>query len=93
MAKTIKFWLDGCDISFIAEAPEDITLKELLKLCDMIEPDYCACGLKSFLESQCRFGGGKPELVFTKNSVKKTDDYVSCKIHENDQWYIDKYER
>lgn len=27
----IKFILDGCDISFVAEAPEDITLKQLLK--------------------------------------------------------------
>ena len=25
----MKFVLNGCDISFIAEAPEDITLKQL----------------------------------------------------------------
>lgn len=87
----IKFWLDGCDISFIAEAPEDITLKELLALCDRIEPDYCACGIKSYLESQTRFGEGKPELVFTKDNVVKAQDFVSCKIHENDEWYKKQY--
>ena len=27
----IKFWLDGCDICFLAEAPEDIKLKDLLE--------------------------------------------------------------
>ena len=32
----MKFILNGCDISFIAEAPEDITLKQLLKQCDKI---------------------------------------------------------
>ena len=26
----IRFMLDGCDISFVAEAPEDITLAQLL---------------------------------------------------------------
>lgn len=34
--KRLRFWLDGCDISFIASAPEDITLKQLLKQCDRI---------------------------------------------------------
>ena len=29
MAKNMKFILNGCDIAFIAEAPEDITLKQL----------------------------------------------------------------
>ena len=87
----IKFWLDGCDISFIAEAPEDITLKELLTLCDRIEPDYCACGIKSYLDTQGRFNGLKPELVFTKDNVSKAQDYVACKIHEDDQWYREKY--
>lgn len=43
----IKFILNGCDISFIAEAPEDITLKQLLKQCDKIKPDWCACGIYS----------------------------------------------
>lgn len=86
---TIKFWLDGCDIAFLAEAPEDITLKELLALCDRIEPNYCACGLKSLLPSQRRFN--KTELVFTKDNVTKVNDDVSCKIHDDDEWYKRKW--
>ena len=35
----MKFILNGCDISFIAEAPEDITLKQLLRQTDKIKPD------------------------------------------------------
>ena len=85
----LKFWLDGCDISFVAEAPEDITLKELLALCDRIEPDYCACGIKSYIKHS-RFDNAT-ELLFTKDSVTKTVDFVACTIHENDEWYKEKY--
>ena len=52
----MKFILNGCDISFIAEAPEDITLKQLLKQCDKIKPDWCACGICSYekeYKSEC----------------------------------------
>ena len=45
--KRIKFLLNGCDISFVASAPEDITLKQLLAQCDKIQPDWCACGICS----------------------------------------------
>ena len=45
--KRIKFLLNGCDISFVASAPEDITLKQLLAQCDKIKPDWCACGICS----------------------------------------------
>jgi len=45
--KKIKFILNGCDISFVAKAPEDITLKQLLKQCDKIKPDWCACGIRT----------------------------------------------
>lgn len=34
----MKFVLNGCDISFVAEAPADITLEQLLKQCDRIKP-------------------------------------------------------
>ena len=46
----MKFRLDGYDIFFIAEAPEDITLKQLLKQCDKIEPDWGACGIRSLYD-------------------------------------------
>ena len=45
MDDKIKFVLNGCDISFIAEAPRDITLEQLIKQTDRIKPDWCACGI------------------------------------------------
>lgn len=76
----VRFLLDGCDISFIAEAPEDITLKQLLKQCDRIKPDWCACGLKSLSKDEESFA---TELIFDYDDVKKVDDDVSCTIKEN----------
>lgn len=70
---TIKFWLDGCDISFVAEAPEDITLKQLLKQCDRIKPDWCACGIKSASQND------EVELCITYDDIKKVTD-CSCTI-------------
>lgn len=76
----VRFWLDGCDISFIAEAPEDITLKQLLKQCDRIKPDWCACGLKSLSKDDEPLA---TELIFDYDDVKRVDDDVSCTIEEN----------
>ena len=73
---TIKFWLDGCDINLIAEAPEDITLKQLLAQCDRIKPDWCACGIHS-----CHIAH-KAELKFTYDDVIKIDPYAPCIIEE-----------
>lgn len=75
--RRIKFILDGCDISFTAEAPEDITLSQLLKQCDRIEPDWCACGIRSFDE---RKDYSSIDLIFDYDDVKKADSYVSCRI-------------
>ena len=47
MSEKIKFVLNGCDIQFFAIAPRDITLEQLLKQCDRIEPHWCACGIRS----------------------------------------------
>lgn len=71
----MKFILDGCDISFYAEAPEDMTLKQLLTQCDRITPDWCACGIKSSNQPD-----KDTELIFTYDDVQKTSDDVSCKI-------------
>lgn len=75
----MKFILNGCDISFIAEAPEDITLKQLLAQCDKIYPDWCACGICS-----CeRAGYGEnmdTEIIIDYNSIRKANDDVSCSI-------------
>lgn len=76
MAKNIKFILNGCDIAFIAEAPEDITLKQLLKQCDKIDPDYCACGICSAKEDD------KVEIRIGYDSVEKVNCDVECSIKE-----------
>lgn len=77
--KKIKFWLAGCDIQFLAEAPEDITLKQLLKQCNKIKPHWCACGINSKnIEDFC-----KTEIIIDYDNVKKVDDDVSCDILES----------
>jgi len=73
----MKFLLNGCDISFYAEAPEDITLKQLLKQCDRIVPDWCACGICSS-DHQDK----STEIFITYDDVWKANEYVSCKIKE-----------
>lgn len=85
----IKFVLDGCDISFIAEAPKDITLEQLLKQCDKIEPNWCACGIKSIDKYNEDFAEEyknipPTEIVIDYNSIKKVDDDVHCKIKESE---------
>ena len=77
--KKIKFWLDGCDINFLAEAPEDITLKQLLKQCNRIEPHWCTCGINSKnIEDY-----DKVEIIIDYDNIKKVNDDVSCDILEN----------
>jgi len=79
----IKFVLNGCDISFIAEAPEDITLKELLTQTDKIRPDWCACGIRSVGPKDYE----ETEVFITKNSIKLANDNVSATIMENGDWF------
>lgn len=79
----MRFILNGCDIYFTAEAPADITLEQLIKQCDRIHPDWCACGICS-----CDYGGynfseeSEPDIVFDYDNVKKTSDDVPCRIEE-----------
>lgn len=75
----MKFILNGCDISFIAEAPEDITLKQLLKQCSRIIPDWCACGICT-LEAGGYSPDSKPEVIIEYNNVYKASSDVSCRI-------------
>lgn len=72
----MKFLLNGCDISFVAEAPEDITLKQLLKQCDKIKPDWCACGICSCDETD------EVQIIIEYDSIRKATDDVSCTINE-----------
>ena len=80
----IKFVLDGCDIHFIAEAPEDITLKQLLVQCDRIKPDWCACGIHSYenVYNESPDNGLPTEIFITYNDIKKAHDDVCCSISE-----------
>ena len=75
----MKFILNGCDISFITEAPEDITLKQLLKQCDKIKPDWCACGICSAEDNE------EVEIIIDYNSVKKVNEDVPCRIIEKEK--------
>ena len=68
----IKFVLNGCDISFIAEAPKDITLEQLLKQCDKIKPHWCACGICT-LDYVGFSKDIKPEVSIEYGSIEKVD--------------------
>jgi len=74
--KTIKFLLAGCDISFVAIAPSDITLEQLLKQADRIKPHWCDCGVRSCNDES------KPEIEFGYDSVVKLDNDAPCFILE-----------
>jgi hypothetical protein len=79
----IKFILNGCDISFVAEAPEDITLKQLLKQCDKIKPDWCACGICS--ADKVYNSDVDTEIKIGYDSIEKLDTpehEIPCKIKE-----------
>lgn len=76
----MKFILNGCDISFIAEAPEDITLKQLLKQCDKIKPDWCACGICSYEQKFGKYPDLKTDIIIGYDSIRKTDENVCCTI-------------
>lgn len=77
----IKFWLNGCDISFIAEAPADITLKQLLEQCDKIKPDYCACGIRTYREEDEMYQL-PVEIQIDYDDIRKVDKYAACTIEK-----------
>mgnify|MGYP007070197571 CR=1 FL=1 len=74
----MRFLLNGCDISFIAEAPEDMTVKQLIAQADRIEPNWCACGVCS----DAGLEGIPTEIFFDYNDVRKANDDVSCTIKD-----------
>ncbi len=83
-AKRIRFMLNGCDIWFVAEAPEDITLKQLLRQCDRIKPDYCACGIRSLTEEEengdTRWLPSKTDLMIYYDDIQMAHPDVACTI-------------
>ena len=75
----LRFVLDGCDISFLAEAPADITLAQLLKQCDKLEPNWCACGIRSY--ERAGFSQEyEPEIIIDYDGIVKASDNVACEI-------------
>lgn len=72
----MKFVLNGCDISFVAEAPDDMTVKELVELADQIHPYWCACGVCSAEDND------KVEIIFKHGKVEKASDDVCCRIYK-----------
>ena len=77
----IKFVLNGCDISILAEAPEDITLKQLLAQCDKIRPHWCACGVCSY-EHLGYSQDTAPEVSINYNDITKVDPAADFDIVE-----------
>lgn len=75
----IKFLLNGCDICFVALAPKDITLEQLLKQCNRIKPHYCACGITDKDIDEY----GEVEIEIDYDDIHKTNEDVSCEIEEN----------
>ena len=72
----IKFLLDGCDICFVAQAPKDITLEQLLKQCNKIEPMWCACGITNRDIDKY----GEVEIDIDYDDIRKTKENVECNI-------------
>ena len=66
----------------MAVAPADITLKQLLKQCDKIRPDWCACGIKT--EDDEWALRQEPEIIIDYDSIKKRDEDVPCIIKETE---------
>lgn len=73
----VRFWLNGCDISFIAEAPADMTVKQLVKQGSRIVPDWCACGIRGLDDDEKNM---QTEIVFDYDNVQKVNEDVSCRI-------------
>lgn len=83
----IKFLLAGCDISFVAEAPADMTVKQLLKQASKIKPDWCDCGIHYLVDTLKNF---PVEVSFDYDDVKKVDKHANFEIKKEveDFYYV-----
>ncbi len=77
--KKIRFWLDGCDIFFLAEAPADMTVEQLVKQASRIKPDWCACGIRGLTDNEKNIN---TEIIFDYDNVATTNEDVNCTIKE-----------
>lgn len=78
----MRFVLNGCDIDFTAEAPDDMTLKQLIEQCDRIKPHWCACGICSYKYAGYSESMNEPEIIFTYDDVYKAKEDISCDIKD-----------
>lgn len=78
-SRKLRFVLNGCDIRFLAEAPADITLEQLLVQCDRIYPDWCACGICSYARDKTSLDE-EPEIIIGYDSIRKANEDVSCSL-------------
>lgn len=77
----IKFLLAGCDISLIAEAPADMTVKQLLDQASKINTHWCACGLHYLHPSLSNVG---VEVSFDYGDIHKVDEDAPFDIKSAD---------
>lgn len=75
----MKFVLTGDGNTFLVEAPEDITLKQLLAQCDKIQPRFGSCGICSVDESVFT-NPDEVQLIIGYDSIRKVDDKAWCDI-------------
>lgn len=83
----IKFLLAGCDIAFVAEAPADMTVKQLLDQASKIKPGWCDCGVHYLLDACKHF---PVEVSFDYDDVKKVDKDANFEIKKEveDYYYV-----
>ena len=75
----MKFVLNYGAAMFVAEAPDDMTVAQLVKQNDRIVADWGDGGLSS-LENVQLSPSSTPDLVFTHDDVRKTYGDVACRI-------------
>lgn len=79
-AERIRFMLDGSDTCFVAEAPADMTLEQLLKQADRIHPNWGACGIRSLYKEGEE--DETPDVKFEYDDVIKIEPYQSFTIDQ-----------
>lgn len=87
-SKTIKFALQGQDNYFIVEAPADITLEQLLKQCDKIEPEWGSSGIYTAEDTDTvgiKIGYDSIELLPISYDFCGKPIYENCTIKGQDE--------
>lgn len=78
MSNTIKFIINCGDINFVAEAPRDMTVEQLVEQASRIKPDRSVCGICKAEEND------GVEIIFDYDDVVKVGADISCTIKDED---------